>query len=82
MEDNVQSHGTRSAANVSVKQYKAKAEMAVHPHPPESPNLDPIEGVWLLLNKRLKKHRLWGLSVDEFKDLIQHEWWFCVVLCT
>jgi transposase len=75
VEDNVQSYGTRSADSSQPQRYKLSYELEWHPHPAYSPDLNPIEGVWLILNERLKKHQLCDLSVEEFKALVRREWW-------
>lgn len=41
-------------------------------HPPQSPDLNPIEGIWCILKQRVRK-RLWK-TLDELKEVIQDEW--------
>ena len=54
MEDSDPSHGHRSYNNKPASlRYKKKIQL--HPHPAQSPDLNPIEGIWLLLQERLKQ---------------------------
>jgi hypothetical protein len=41
-------------------------------HPPQSPNLNPIEGIWNILKQRVHK-RTWQ-SLEELKEILQDEW--------
>lgn len=41
-------------------------------HPPQSPDLNPIEGIWLILKERVRK-RTWH-GIEEYKACIQDEW--------
>lgn len=71
-EDNDNSHGTRSQVNV-VKDYKIQHGIECHAHPAQSPDLNPIEGVWLILKQRVKQRYLYG-SMEELQQIIQEEW--------
>jgi len=44
------------------------------PHPPNSPDLSPIEPVWHELKKRLRKRNHRPTTVDELQTAIQEEW--------
>ena len=49
----------------------------LHDHPPQSPDLNPIEGIWLLLKERLKqlyKDQLNEMTYWEFKRAVQRCW--------
>jgi hypothetical protein len=41
-------------------------------HPPQSPDLNPMEGVWNILKQRMRR-RTWG-SLEELKEVLQDEW--------
>jgi hypothetical protein len=41
-------------------------------HPPQSPDLNPIEGVWNILKQRVRK-RTWN-NLEEYKAVCQDEW--------
>jgi transposase len=41
-------------------------------HPSQSPDLNPIEGVWNILKQRVRK-RTWR-SLAELKQILQEEW--------
>ena len=41
-------------------------------HPSNSPNLNPIEGIWLYIKGKLR-NEIWN-SMDELKALIQRLW--------
>jgi transposase len=56
-EDNDPSHGTKSANNVAEDLRKA-CWIAIIIHPGQNSDLNPIEGVWLILKQRAKK-RIW-----------------------
>ena len=72
MEDNDGSHGTRSEVNV-VRDYKRDHSIDCVIHPAESPDLNPIEGVWNILKQRVRQ-RLFHGSIEELKQIIRDEW--------
>ena len=41
-------------------------------HPPQSPDLNPMEACWNILKVRVRK-RLWH-TLEEYKAVIQDEW--------
>jgi hypothetical protein len=52
-------------------------DIELHPHPAQSPDLNAIEGIWLLLQEMLKKK--WGeqlhlLKWRQFREAIQSCW--------
>ena len=70
-EDNDGSHGTRSWDNPA-RRLKTDAGIALLTHPAQSPDLNPIEGLWLILKKRLRGGS-WQ-TVAEFKEAIRAAW--------
>jgi transposase len=70
-EDNDNSHGTRSIKNVA-RELKDASQVSTFTHPPQSPDLNPIEGIWRIIKQRLRGSE-WT-SVQAFKDDIQAEW--------
>jgi transposase len=70
-EDNDNSHGTRSLRNVA-REYKDASHVSSLPHPAQSPDLNPIEGIWRIIKQRLRGGK-WE-TVQEFKDDIEAQW--------
>ncbi|KAF2825540.1 hypothetical protein CC86DRAFT_294463, partial [Ophiobolus disseminans] len=80
-EDNDPSHGTKSRDNVAENTQRANW-IAVIVHPPQSPDLNPIEGLWLVLKQRAKRRLLypdngqeaWDGSKTHLKRIILDIW--------
>ena len=72
-EDNDGSHGTRSATNV-VRTEKDRNWIDTIPHPPQSPDLNPIEGCWNVLLQRTELRVLHGYRKDESGELVNSTW--------
>lgn len=70
-EDNDPSHGTRSTDNI-VRSFKAVNWIETLIHPPQSPDLNPSEGVWNILKLRFIRRSCKSLS--ELKSIILEEW--------
>ena len=70
-EDNDPSHGTRSKNNVVVR-FKTSNWLATMYHPPQSPDLNPMEGVWNILKMRVAKRAC--NNVAELKKAILEVW--------
>lgn len=70
-EDNDGSHGTRSLRN-PCRRLKINANLELLLHPAQSPDLNPIEGIWQIIKQRLRGGR-WA-TVQEFKEAILREW--------
>jgi hypothetical protein len=70
-EDGDPSHGKRSQNNLP-QRLKSDADLLIWTHPPQSPDLNPIEACWGILKQRLRG-RKW-LTVAEFKADILAEW--------
>jgi hypothetical protein len=76
MEDGDPSHGHRTVNN-HAHQARVKSFITLHDHPPQSPDLNPIEGVWLLLNERLKQlhgDRIATMGYWQLKDAVSQAW--------
>jgi transposase len=70
LEDNNPSHGTRTSNNIAAKA-KQDAHLQILPHPPQSPDLNPIESIWQIMKQRLRGGS-WQ-TVAEFKQAIEAE---------
>jgi len=70
-EDNDGSHGTRSLQN-PCRRLKINANLELLLHPAQSPDLNPIEGIWEIVKERLRGGT-WH-TLKEFKEAILREW--------
>ena len=70
MEDGDLSHGMRKAGLAA--KMRIEAWITNIEHPSNSPNLNPIEGIWLYIKGKLR-NEVWN-SMDELKALIQRLW--------
>ena len=71
-EDNDGSHGTRSYENIA-RMTKDEMELDfIEDHPPNSPDLNPIENVWRILKSRVKLHHC--KTHQELRNAIEEEW--------
>jgi hypothetical protein len=70
-EDGDPSHGNRSQNN-PCQRLKRDSDLLIHTHPPQSPDLNPIEACWNILKQRLRG-RQWK-TMAEFKADILAEW--------
>ena len=70
-EDGDPSHGNRSMNNAPAR-LKREADVQILTHPPQSPDLNPIESIWQIIKQRLRGGK-WS-RVAEFKAAIQMEW--------
>ena len=70
-EDGDPSHGNRSTNNPCAR-LKRDADLEIHVHPAQSPDLNPIEACWQIVKQRLRGGT-WH-TVAEFKAAIQREW--------
>jgi hypothetical protein len=69
-EDNDPSHGTKKTGLAIFLKEANWIDSFVHP--PQSPDLNPVEGIWNLLKQRACRRR-WH-SLDELKEILQDEW--------
>ena len=67
MQDNTPCHTAKST-----KTFFAKENITVMDWPPQSPDLNPIENVWELLNERSKKRN--PSNVNELWTYLKEEW--------
>jgi transposase len=70
-EDNNPSHGNRRKYNSPTK-LKSNTHLKTINHPAYSPDLSPIERIWMILKKRLRGGR--RKTLEEFKAAIIREW--------
>ncbi|KXL44531.1 MAG: hypothetical protein FE78DRAFT_71662, partial [Acidomyces sp. 'richmondensis'] len=76
MEDGDPSHGHRSEGNMP-PEARRKALIQLHDHPLQSPELNPIEGIWLLLNERLKQvysNRIHHMGYWQLRKAVEASW--------
>jgi hypothetical protein len=69
-EDGDPSHGMRKAG--LARQYKDAHNIQNLVHPAQSPDLNPIEGIWAIIKQRLRR-RIFD-SEEEMKEALQEEW--------
>jgi DDE superfamily endonuclease len=69
-EDGDPSHGMRKAG--LAQQYKEARGIRNFVHPAQSPDLNPIEGIWCIIKQRLRR-RIFD-SEEDMKEAIQEEW--------
>jgi hypothetical protein len=70
-EDNDPSHGTRGPSNIA-KDLKERNWIVSIVHPAQSPDLNPIEGIWNILKQRLR-YEQWQ-TLEECKEVLQRLW--------
>ena len=69
-EDGDPSHGMRKQG--LAQEYKASAKVQNLSHPAQSPDLNPIEGIWAIIKQRLRR-RVFD-SEEDMKQGLQEEW--------
>ena len=70
-EDGDPSHGMRRRG--LAQEYKDAYGIQNLTHPAQSPDLNPIEGIWAIIKQRLRR-RVFDSSVEELKEALQEEW--------
>ena len=68
----LQEDGDPSHGNNPCYRMKHDADLLIHIHPAQSPDLNPIEACWQIMKQRLRGGT-WK-TVEEFKAAIQQEW--------
>ena len=69
MEDGAPVHRSKVAQN-----FRTSQGMEVFPHPPQSPDFNPIEHVWKKLKTAVNNRPVVPKSVDELWKVLQEEW--------
>jgi hypothetical protein len=69
-EDGHPSHGIRKRG--LAQEYKEAHNVQNLSHPAQSPDLNPIEGIWLIIKQRIRR-RVFD-SEEELKEALQEEW--------
>ena len=54
------------------QEYKEAHNVQNLSHPAQSPDLNPIEGIWLIIKQRIRR-RVFD-SEEELKEALQEEW--------
>ncbi|KAF2629281.1 hypothetical protein BU25DRAFT_337398, partial [Macroventuria anomochaeta] len=72
-EDNDPSHGTRNCNSLPAV-YRHECGVKVLSHPANSPDLNPIEGIWNIIKERVKRQLYTINTITELKAALQHEW--------
>jgi hypothetical protein len=73
MEDNDPSHGNRNCDSLPAV-YRRERGVEVLSHPANSPDLNPIEGIWNVIKERVKQQLININSINELKAALQREW--------
>jgi hypothetical protein len=73
VEDNDPSHGTRNSESLPAI-YRRENSVERLPHPPNSPDLNPIEGIWLIIKERVRQRLHEINTIQELKNALQEEW--------
>ena len=55
-------------------QWLESAGIKLFPHPPSSPDLNPIESVWFLLKNSIQQHSHTPTSITELKEAVLQAW--------
>ncbi|KFY91584.1 hypothetical protein V500_04591 [Pseudogymnoascus sp. VKM F-4518 (FW-2643)] len=71
-EDNDGAHGTKTYWNPCAQFKKDKRINLLHPWPPQSPDLSPIENCWRILKSRVRKRQ--ARDDEELKAYLLKEW--------
>jgi len=69
MQDGASSHRSKTT-----KKYLLKKNIPLFDHPPNSPDLNPIEKVWGEMKRRMREKNLIFRGFQDLVDQIQIEW--------
>lgn len=72
VEDNDPSHGTRNSDSLPAV-YRRDRGVVILNHPANSPDLNPIEGIWNIIKERVKQQLHQINTIAELKAALQHE---------
>jgi hypothetical protein len=73
VEDNDLSLGTKNDKSLPAI-YRQENGMLRLYHPPNSPDLNPIEGIWLIIKERVRRKLHEINTINELKAALQLEW--------
>lgn len=73
MEDNDPSHGTKNPDSLPAV-YRRQRGVVSLKHPANSPDLNPIEGLWNIIKERVKQYLHTINGITELKAALQKEW--------
>lgn len=73
IEDNDPSHGTRNPRSLPAL-YRRRKGVERLMHPANSPDLNPIEGIWNIIKERVRRELHNINTIDELKAALQREW--------
>ena len=68
-EDNAPIHTSRLS-----KEWKARNNVTTLPWPPQSPDLNPIEHLWDVLERKIRAHNPLPKNKEELWQILQEEW--------
>jgi hypothetical protein len=72
-EDNDPSHGTKNPDTLH-QPYKLQRGILTYEHPANSPDLNPIEGIWNIIKQRVRQYLDTIQSITDFKAALQAQW--------
>jgi transposase len=73
VEDNDPSHGTRNIESLPAV-YRHRRGVISALHPPNSPDLNPIEAIWNIIKNKVKQYLDTLHSINDLKAALQREW--------
>ena len=73
MEDGNSAHGHKSTSNCCAR-WRTAHGIVLMPHPPSSPDMNPIEKCWRRIKQRLHRRKHQPTNIDEIKAAVTEEW--------